>query len=73
MLCLLPTAWLPNQPGFRFLGSLHSGETVDCTVTVGPDGLCRVLEVPVSQLRGWHPLLLPPTTSARTPRRSAGT
>lgn len=50
---MMPLAWLPNVAGFTFVGVLHTGDRVRCSVTVGPDFLHRVKEYPLSALRGW--------------------
>jgi hypothetical protein len=46
---------LPNTPGFRFSGVLHSGDRVPCIVMRDYDGLCRVGGAARScDLSGWE-------------------
>lgn len=50
----LPVSWIPNEPGFRFLGVLWDGTTLPCTVELRDDGLHYIKEVRSTELKGWY-------------------
>ena len=49
-----PTAWLPNQEGFRFIGLAESGTEIVCQVMRDSQGVHTVSPVAVRQLKGWR-------------------
>lgn len=55
---LLPVSWIPNEHGFRFVGVTKTGESVDCEVEKGEDGLHRIKGRSVTELRGWRRKIL---------------
>lgn len=54
-----PLSWIPNKPGFKFLGIRIDGTVIDCEVEgYAPEGypeveLCRIKGVKIRELSGW--------------------
>lgn len=50
----LPLAWIPNQPGFQFIGITKSGTDIECEVERRPDGTHTLKNETFPTLRAWR-------------------